>query len=150
MAWRRQGSDVDDAPRHELSLSVLPGLYAICRLPFEANVDWAAGELVSVIRSRRDLQGTTVICEESAVPLEGVGEGVEADRGWHALKIEGFFGFGEVGVLNSVLGPLARARVPVVSISTFETDYVLIKAHRFERVEEVLREAGHEIIEPGS
>lgn len=146
MAWRRTGEDSNEAPRHELTLSVLPGLYAICRLPLNAEIDWAAGELVSVIRSRRDLQGTTVICDETVVPAEGV----EADRGWHALRFEGLFGFGEIGVLNSVLGPLARARVPVVSVSTFETDYVLIKAHRFDRVQEVLREAGHEVVEDSS
>ena len=133
--------EVREDPRHELSLVTLQGTYAICRLAMESDASWARGELVSVIRSSRDAQGTTVICDESSVPAEGV----EADGGWHAVRFDGVFGFGEVGVLNSVLGPLARARVPVISISTFETDYILVKAHRYDRVMEVIREAGHTV-----
>ena len=141
MTWRRSMSEVREDPRHELSLVTLKSIYAICRLPMAADTSWAKGELVSVIRSRLDLQGTTVICDESSVPAEGV----EADGGWHAVRFDGVFGFGEVGVLNSVLGPLSRARVPVISISTFETDYILVKAHRYDRVMEVLRDAGHTV-----
>ncbi len=125
--------------RHELELELLPGLYAICRLPTDASVPWASGELCCLVRSRSEIQGLTVICDELAVPDEGV----EADRGWHAMRFVGSFGFGEVGVLDSVLNPLARAHVPAMTLSSFETDYVLFKAERLKFVKRALMEVGH-------
>ena len=123
-------------------LECLSGAYAICRAPAGAATDWAAGDLVVMARSRSEALSTTVICDETCVPPT-----VEHDRGWRAIRFSGAFDFSEVGVLAGVLGTLAGAQVPVMTISTFETDYLLIKAHRFERVRQVLEEAGHEFIE---
>ena len=140
MPWRENPIDDDRiGPRHALELDLLPDLYAICRLPMAADSSWARGELCAVIKSRREVQGQTVICDESAVPLEKV----EANRGWRAIRFIGAFDFGELGVLGSVLNPLARAHVPVLTLSTFETDYVLFKAERLNRVRHALEEAGH-------
>ena len=121
-----------------VTLQPLPGRYAICRTPAGRDVSWAAGELVVVARAKGELMETTVICDETAVPGD-----VEHDAGWRALRFVGSFGFGEVGVLVSVLEPLAEAGVPVLTIGTFETDYVLVKSERFDRVREVLEGAGH-------
>ena len=150
MPWRPRGPGDDerdsrDLPRYRLTLERLPGRYAVCRLPYEAGQivapEWAAGEFAALVSSRREAQPLTVVAEESRVPPEGV----EADRGWHVLKFAGTFGFGEVGVLASVLNPLVRAGVPALCVSSFETDYVLVKAGRWDRVGQVLVEAGHEV-----
>ena len=145
MPWRPR-DEARDAPRRTLELDLLPDLYAVCRLPTDAAVPaWAGddgGTFVCVMRSRREAQGLTVICEESRVPAEGV----EADRGWSAVRFVGAFDFGEVGVLASVIVPLGRARVPAMSVSTFETDYVLFKAERLDRVRAALEEAGHRFV----
>ena len=145
MPFRRGGgADERAIPRHELQLEVLPGTYAVCRLPAGAATDWAGGVLRCVIKSQRESQPTTVICDDSTVPPEGV----EADRGWRAIRFDGVFDFGQVGVLASVLVPLARDEVPAMSVSTFETDYVLVKAGRFDRVRRTLEEAGHRVQMP--
>ena len=143
MPWRGSHDDDRNPPRHQLELDVLPETYTICRMPHGAAAPWASGTLSSVSRSAREAEGTTVISDEATVP-----ETVEADRGWHALRIGGVFGFGEVGVLGAVLNPLARAGVPVMVVCTFETDYVLVKASRFERVRQVLLDAGHRFVDP--
>ena len=125
-------------PRLALELDELPETYAICRLPHGASAPWASGVLSSVTRSAREAEGTTVISDEATVPGD-----VEANRGWRAVRIVGIFDFGEVGVLGAVLNPLARADVPVLVVCTFETDYILVKAARFDRVRGVLLDAGH-------
>ena len=133
-ANRRRGRSV--------RLQPLNGLYAICRTAAGADVSWARGELVVVARASGELMETTVICDETSVA-----SGVEHDAGWRALRFVGSFGFGEVGVLVSVVGVLAEAQVPVLTVGTFETDYVLVKSERFDRVREVLEEAGHVFVE---
>jgi len=59
------------------------------------------------------------------------------------LKLEGTFPLSMTGVLSSLLRPLAVARVPVFVISTYETDYVLVKEEDAERANSVLIREGH-------
>ena len=61
-----------------------------------------------------------------------------------ALKLEGPFPFSMTGVLASFLQPLAEARIPIFAISTFDTDYVLIKRENLEQAVVALGAAGHE------
>ena len=72
-------------------------------------------------------------------------EGVRIERGWVALKLEGPFPFSMTGVLASFLQPLAEAKIPIFAISTFDTDYVLVKAEKLDRALGVLRSAGHAV-----
>ncbi|HET9794413.1 MAG TPA: ACT domain-containing protein [Thermoanaerobaculia bacterium] len=100
---------------------VVPGEWAIARLPPDAAIpDWAveASAFSSVTRTASEL---SIVCPEARVP-----EGARAERGWAVLKLAGPFAFTEVGVLASVLVPLARAAVSVFAVSTFDTDYVLV------------------------
>lgn len=95
-----------------------------------------------VARSQHEAMQTTVICPEPAVPPE-----VERDGGWHVIRVEGVFAFGEVGVLASLIDPLRDGRLAVLTVGTFETDYLLIKAERLDRVREVLEAARHRFIQ---
>ena len=69
-----------------------------------------------------------------------------AELGWIALKLEGPFPFSMTGVLASFVQPLAEAQIPIFAISTFDTDYVLIKDERREPTLRALRTAGHQEI----
>jgi hypothetical protein len=71
-------------------------------------------------------------------------DGALAERGWVALKLEGPFPFSTTGVLASFLQPLAEAQVPIFAISTFDTDWVLIKRENLEQAVVALGAAGHE------
>lgn len=117
-----------------LSLSVLPDRLAICRL--EAGAELPAWALGSGFRSiTRTADETSVVCAEEAVPRE-----VRAERGWRALKVEGPLDFSITGVLASLASPLADAGVPVFAVSTYDTDYLLVKTADLERAVEVLGE----------
>ena len=126
--------------RRHLTLLALPGTLAICRLPpTEAVPAWAvSGPFVSITRTAEEL---SVVCPESVVP-----EGVRCERGWRAWRLAGTFDLtAETGVLASVAVPLAEAAIPIFAVSTFDTDYVLVKAADIERAAKVLREWGHEV-----
>ena len=70
-------------------------------------------------------------------------EGVRVERGWVALKLEGPFPFSMTGVLASFLQPLAEKKIPIFAVSTFDTDYVLVKHKDLERAKKALGATGH-------
>ncbi len=65
------------------------------------------------------------------------------------MKVEGPFAFDVVGVIASLSAPLADAGLPVFVISTFDTDYLLVKTERLEEAQSVLRSCGHRIRSAG-
>jgi len=107
-------------PTWRLTLSILLGLFAVCRLPAAAPLpSWAsAGPFVSITRTRDEL---SVVCRQSDVPADG-----ETEGGWRCLKVEGPFPLeGTIGVLAALATPLADAGIGVLAIGTYDTDYLL-------------------------
>jgi hypothetical protein len=124
--------------RHHLDLLLLAGRYAVCRLPAEAAFPaWVAGDLVCVTRTAEEL---SVVCREHAVP-----GGVRCELGWRCLRVAGTLDFSLVGVLASLLVPLAEAGVAVFALSTFGTDYLLVREAELDRATKALLAAGHRL-----
>ncbi len=123
-----------------LTLSVLGGTYAICRMDKGSPVPgWAlAGETFSVTRTRDEL---SVVCREDAVP-----GGVRCDRGWRCFRVEGPLPFDAVGVIASISAPLAKAGIPIFVFSTYDTDYVLVKDTNLEKAISVMSGDGHKVM----
>jgi len=126
--------------RKELRLSLLIGRMSVCRLDPTAEIpDWAiTGDFFSITRTTDEL---SVVCPEGAVS-----DDVRCERGWRLLKLEGTFEFSEVGVLASVTVPLAEAGVGIFAVSTYDTDYVLVKEEQLESAVAALRGRGHEVL----
>jgi uncharacterized protein len=125
-----------------LDLVLLPGAYAVCRLDPNAGLPaWAGkGEFVSVTRTPRE---TSVVCPQEQVPAGVVGE-----RDFRVLRVQGSLDFSLTGVLDSMVGPLAAEKIAVFTISTYETDYLLIREEALARTVEILIRSGHNIILP--
>ncbi len=123
-----------------LSLSLLPDSLAICRLDPDAGVpDWAGGgQFLSVCRTQDEL---SIVCAEAGVP-----EGVRADRGWRCLKVAGPLDLALTGILASLANPLAEAHINIFAVSTYDTDYLLVKEENLARSIDVLTWAGHRVV----
>lgn len=122
-----------------ITLTELAGDYGIARLsPGAAVPGWAdGGGLVNIARTADEL---SVLCLAGRIPAD-----VRRDTGWTAFKFEGPFDFAEHGILLSVIAPISGAGIGVFVISTFDTDYLLVKAAKVARVRELLAEAGHRL-----
>lgn len=123
----------------KLTLSVLPELYAVCRVDPNGHIPhWAlmGDAFVSLTRTYNEL---SIVCLQGNVPQEGV----QAERGWRCLRVEGPFDFSVAGVHASLAVPLAEASISVLAIATYETDHVLVQEKDVERTVEVLKQAGH-------
>ena len=125
---------------HHLSLTLRKDTLAICRLSHAAPVPnwaWNPGTFHTVSRTSDEL---SVVCLDSAVP-----DGVKKEAGWRILKVDGPLDFGLTGILASVATPLANAGISIFAISTYDTDYVMVKGDKVDAAVRVLGEAGHTI-----
>ena len=125
-----------------LTLVVQPGQLAVVRLPPDAHVPpWAfsavPGALWSMTRTNDEL---SLVRAADAVPSDA-----RAERGWRALRVAGTIDFALTGVLASVLAPLGEAAISIFAVSTYDTDYVLVREHALSAAIDVLRAAGHEV-----
>lgn len=123
-----------------LPLELLPDTLAICRLDAGAPVpSWAAqtAPFLTVSRTADELSITTL---QSTVPAE-----VPCERDYRALRVRGPLPLDLVGILAAIADPLAAAGLSIFAISTYDTDYVLVRARELETALEVLGRAGHRI-----
>ena len=113
----------------------LPGELAILQLPSDfptpSWLNFAATPLVSLTHTADEL---SIVCPSIEVPA-----GISCEAGWHAFRVEGKQDFSAVGILSSILSPLAAAGISIFSISTFNTDYILVRAEGVEKARSVLR-----------
>jgi enamine deaminase RidA (YjgF/YER057c/UK114 family) len=106
-----------------MDLTVLPEPLAICRLPASARIpSWALEEHESLSAITRAPGELSIVCPEEAVPPD-----VQYEGGWRALQVPGPIPFETTGVLASIAQPLAAAGISIFAISTYDTDYVLVK-----------------------
>ncbi len=126
-------------PKKRLRLSLLPGRFMICRLPPDAPVpSWAMrGDFYSVTRTADEL---SAVCREAETP-----DDVRRHSGRRCMKVEGPIDFSETGILSALARPLALARISIFALSTFDTDWILVRERDLAETVRVLQEAGHEI-----
>ena len=122
-----------------LPLHLLPQRFAIARLdPRDVVPAWAqAGALLSLTRTPTEL---SIVCEADLVPSE-----VHAERGYRALRVLGPLAFSEIGVLASLAAPLARAGISIFVLSTYDTDYLLLREQELETALACVSAAGHRV-----
>jgi len=121
------------------TMKVLPERLAICRLdPEDGIADWDPSDgFLSITFTETEI---SVVCEEAMAPA-----GAKCERGWRCLRVDGPLDFEMVGVLASLTRALADAGISVFALSTFETDYVLIRGTVLDQAIEALGGAGHTI-----
>ncbi len=116
-----------------MTLISLEEKLGICQLPPDQNIpEWAAAltGFSTISRTRDEI---SIVCNERSIP-----EGLRCDKGWRGFKLVGQYDFSLTGILKQILDPLAEAKIGIFAISTFDTDYVLVKEGNFEKAKLVL------------
>ncbi|MDJ0788429.1 MAG: ACT domain-containing protein [Myxococcota bacterium] len=119
------------------TLDLLPDLYGVARLdPNAAAPAWAEHSPLSCItRTPTEL---SVLCRESEIPSD-----VVAQRGFRGLRVRGPLDFSELGVLSSLAEPLAAEGIPILAVSSYDTDYLFVPAADLDSALACLEAAGH-------
>lgn len=121
-----------------MQLKKLDAAFSVLQLKELTDVDFG-GDYVFFAKTDDEF---SLVCETSRAPINAR----MAEHGWRGLKIVGVLDFGLVGIIARISGILAEAQISVFVVSTYNTDYVLIKEGNFSRAIELLADAGYEIV----
>jgi uncharacterized protein len=126
-----------------LDLDLLPEEYAVCRLPAGSSIPDSLStgpvdeSVISVTWAPDEL---SIICPSDRVPADAV-----VETPWRCIRVVGPLDLALTGVLASLIGPLAEARVNIVTFSTYDTDYLLVPTVRLTEAIDTLSKAGHRV-----
>jgi hypothetical protein len=123
----------------QLTLKALEAKYAVVKLARDLPIpEWATyGDFTSITRTSEEL---SVVCPQNNLP-----EATDAERDWRVIKIEGVLDFSLTGILATFASILAKAGISIFAVSTFNTDYILVKEAALERALRVLEEEGYRL-----
>ena len=83
----------------------------------------------------------SLVCKTEDIPEKTV----ERDDGWRGFRIRGVLDFSLIGILSKLSGILAENNIGIFAVSTYNTDYILVKKENFDRAMDVLNDAGYTI-----
>jgi hypothetical protein len=124
---------------HQLLLAVLPGTYGIARFQPGASLppEYERSFFYSVSKTDQEL---SLVCEESLLSAQ-----VKAERGRRLIRVESTLAFSLTGIVASLAAPLAEAAVSIFSVSTYDTDYLLVRNEDLDNAITALEKAGHKV-----
>lgn len=125
------------------TLTILPDDLMLCQFaPTAPNPAWVQmGGFYAVMRTPTEL---TLICPTQLIPPDATPLAVVS--GWRALQVQGPLALELVGVLHQLLTPLAHAQISIFALSTYNTDYILVRNDTLNTTITALQAAGHTLI----
>lgn len=112
--------------------------FSVCKINDISAVNW---EDTFCFVGKTDAE-LSLVCATKYAP----GKTVEREDGWKAFRIQGVLDFSLVGILSKITGVLAEYEIGIFAVSTYNTDYILIKSGQYGKALEVLTEAGYSIV----
>ncbi len=122
-----------------LTMMLLPERYAVCRLNAGSDIpQWVtSGDFFSITRTLDEL---SVVCPDKNIP-----DGVTAEKDWRILKVIGPLDFTLTGILAAISSVLAASQISLFALSTYDTDYILVKEKDIERAIDALKLENYEV-----
>ena len=115
-------------------LEMLSADLTVCHLKSAAAIDLQK-DFYFIGRTDEEL---SLVCRTADTPSETI---VRED-GWKGFRIQGQLDFSLIGILSQISGVLADAKIGIFAVSTYNTDYILVKAENFARAADALSAAG--------
>ena len=117
----------EDKTAPKLTFIILRETFAICRLDKDAPIpDWSfQGGLFSITRTKDEL---SIVCPQINVP-----KGIICNQGWSCLKVKGPLDLSSTGVISSIASTIDKENISLFSVSTYDTDYVMVKEKDLEK-----------------
>ena len=121
-----------------MRLKKLPYNITVCKVEDESSINMDA-DFYFVGKTDEEL---SLVCKTEDVPAKTI----ERDDDWKGFRIEGVLDFSLIGILSKISTILAENKIGIFAVSTFNTDYILVKAENFDKAMGVLTTEGYEVI----
>lgn len=112
--------------------------FSVCKIRDLSEADWS-GEYCFAAKTDEELSW---VCTTDTAPEECIAR----EDGWRAFRIEGMLDFSLIGILSNISALMAQNGIGIFAVSTYNTDYILVKAENYEKAVDVLKKDGYEII----
>ncbi len=122
-----------------MKLKKLPHNLTICKVADVSVID-LCDDICFVCKTDEEL---SLVCRTEKTPAETTAR----DDGWHGFRIDGMLDFSLIGILSNLSTILTENNIGIFAVSTYNTDYVLVKDENFDCAMDVLAAAGYEITE---
>ena len=119
-----------------LTLQILPRPLTVCRV--ESLDGFSMSGLYFIGSTDEEV---SLVCETDRVPTDTLAR----EDGWRALRVAGPLDFALTGILSGIASILANEKIPIFAVSTYDTDYILVKEENLDRTAEALKQAGYKI-----
>ena len=121
-----------------MELEKLGYALTVCKVPDVSSIDLSK-EFYFIGRTDEEL---SLVCRTEDTPA-GM---VRREDGWKGFRIRGVLDFSLIGILSKISGILAENGIGIFAVSTYNTDYILVKTENFEKALQVLAAAGYVIV----
>ncbi|WP_058991748.1 ACT domain-containing protein [Sarcina ventriculi] len=128
--------------KEQLTLKLLKERYGVIRLEKDESIPtWVfVGEFYSITKTEDEL---SIVCLEKDIQLDIKNKKCETD--WRILKIEGPLNFSLIGILSKISTLMANNNISIFAISTYDTDYILIKENKIKKAINTLMTNGYKV-----
>lgn len=120
-----------------MKLKTLPYHFSVCKLLKADNIHLNAA-FCFIGKTDEEI---SLVCTTENIPADTI----ERDDGWRCFRIEGVLDFSLIGILSKISTVLAENKIGIFAVSTYNTDYILVKEENFERALKVLASEGYTI-----
>ncbi len=121
-----------------MELKRIDGQFTVCKLKSVADIDLHQ-EFYFIGRTDEEI---SLVCKTEDTPVETL----ERDDGWRAFRIQGTLDFSLIGILSKISAILAENKIGIFAVSTYNTDYILVKEDNFETALMALEKNGYNIV----
>ena len=121
-----------------MKLKKLEHNLTVCKVHTVSDIDMTA-EIYFIGKTDEEL---SLVCKTEDTPADTI----ERDDGWKGFRIQGVLDFSLIGILSKLSGILAEHKIGIFAVSTFNTDYILVKEENFDRALDVLTAEGYTVI----
>ena len=120
-----------------MELKKLSDKMTVCKVSSVSDIDLTRG-FYFIGRTEEEI---SLVCRTEDTPEHAIGR----EDGWRGFRVQGNLEFSLVGILSKIAGILAEREISIFAVSTYNTDYILVKEENFDHAMEALALAGYDV-----
>ena len=124
--------------KQQMELKRLEYKLTVCKVSEISNINMSS-DFYFIGKTDEEI---SLVCKTEDAPKNTI----ERDDGWRGFRIQGVLDFSLIGILSKLSGILAEHKIGIFAVSTYNTDYILVKEENYERALSVLASEGYEVI----
>ena len=121
-----------------MELKTIEQRLSVCKVPDIADIDLSA-DIFFIGKTEEEL---SLVCKTEDVPESAIAR----DDGWRGFRVQGVLDFSLIGILSKLSAILAKQNISIFAVSTYNTDYILVKEENFDRALSALESEGYVVV----